>query len=196
MTYDVMAIQDNLRQLLSPRRFLHSLGVQYTSANLAMKYGYNIEKAEIAGLLHDCAKYMSAQEMLQECEEYRIQVTEVEKESSFLLHSKLGAFYAKKEYNIEDNEILDAIIFHTTGKPNMSLLGKIVYIADYIEPSRKDIENLEQLRKVAYEDLDKAMYLIAENILEYIEKNSNKVIDPLTQMTCDYYKELCKNLRD
>lgn len=193
MEYDIIGIQESLKKLQSAPRFLHSLGVQYTSANLAMRYGYDLKKAEVTGLLHDCAKYMSGKMMLQECQRNNIEISDIEKESSFLLHGKLGAFYAEKEYSVLDDEILDAIRFHTTGKPNMSFIEKIVYVADYIEPSRRNIKNIDQLRRVAYEDLDRAVYLISECILQYLDKKSDKiVIDPLTKKTYDFYKELCK----
>ena len=108
----------------------------YPCAALAMAHDCPIADAQLAGLLHDCAKCIPNKKKLKMCGENKIPVTEFEKEHPFLLHAKLGAFVAKDKYGIRKKEILSAIAFHTTGKPDMSLLEKIVYIADYIEPGR------------------------------------------------------------
>lgn len=84
----------------------------------------DINKAKIAGLLHDCAKCIDDDEKLKECIKYHIEVTEYEKKSKSLLHAKLGAYYAKSKYNIDDTDIINAIKYHTTGRPNMSLIEK------------------------------------------------------------------------
>lgn len=191
MKYSIIEIQEELKTLLSSKRFLHSLGVQYTSANLAMRYGCDLKKAEFAGILHDCAKYMSDKEMLNNCYKYSIPVTEVEKNNAFLLHAKLGSYYAKNRYYIEDEEILSAITYHTTGKADMSLLEKIVFIADYIEPSRNRLDGLDEIRKISYDNLDMAAYLILRNTLQYLKKDTKREIDPMTVKAYEYYKQLC-----
>ena len=185
-----MELQGKLRCILPAKRYIHSLGVQYTAANLAMRYGYDIKTAELAGLLHDCAKYMSDDEMLSECIKYHIPVTPIEEENSFLLHSKLGAFYAKNVYDIKDEEIIDAITYHTTGRPGMTALGKIIFIADYIEPSREEIDGLPEIRKISYDDLDKTVYLILDNTLNYLNEVCKRRIDPMSQKAFEYYKNL------
>ena len=107
----------------------------------------------------------------------------------FLLHAKLGAYVASSKYDIKDEEILTAITYHTTGRPGMSLLEKIVYISDYIEPMRDKAPNLPKVRKIAFEDLDECMYEILKDTLEYLEENP-KEIDSTTRDAYVYYKDL------
>lgn len=182
----LLKIEKKLAKKLPDKRYIHTLGVRYTCGALAMKYGYDIEKAQLAGLLHDCAKYMSDEELLAKCQKHNIDITPEEKAAPHLLHGKLGAYYAKSKYNIDDEEILEAISYHTTGKPNMSMLCKIVYIADYIEPNRKIIPGLEEIRKYAFEDLDKAVRTKLKNMSEYLN-NNNVEIKGIAKETLDYY---------
>lgn len=190
MEYNLTEIQDNLKTLLTQKRFMHSLGVQYTSANLAMRYGFDIKKSELTGLLHDCAKYMTAHEMLLNCIKNHIPVNQVEENCPCLLHAKLGSFYAKSVYNIREQDILDAITCHTTGKPDMTLLEKIVFVADYIEPSRKMQDGLDEIRRISFDNLDMAVYLILKNTLEYLQDDGKRDIDPQTEKAFEYYKKL------
>lgn len=187
MDYNIVSIQEKLKLLQNKKRFLHTLGVQYTAANLAMCYGLETAQAEIAGLLHDCAKYMDEEQMLMKCQKYRIPMTEIESRYPFLLHAKLGAYYARNKYGIEDEEVLYAITYHTTGKPDMSMLEKIIFIADYIEPSRKSLDGLCEIRKTAYRDINLTMYLILEKTLDYLKYDTNREIDPATNIAYDYY---------
>lgn len=186
MGTNLSKIENKLEKKLPSKRFEHTKGVRYTCGCLAMKYGYDIEKAQLAGLLHDCAKYMSDKEILEKCKKHGIEITNEELASPHLLHGKLGAFYAKKKYDIDDAEILEAITYHTTGKPNMSLLCKILYIADYIEPNRKIIPGLDEIRKYAFEDLNKAVLAKINNMSKYLtEKNIE--ITGIAKETFDYY---------
>ena len=105
-----------------------------------------------------------------------------------MLHSKVGSFIAASKYDIKDDDILNAILNHTTGRPSMSLLEKIVFIADYIEPNRRTIPGLMESRKLAFTDIDKALLFILENILNYLE-NTNSEIDEKTKITYNYYKK-------
>ena len=143
----------------------------------------------VAGLLHDSAKCLSHQKRLSVCKKNHIKVTDIEEENPVLLHAKVGAFYAKEKYNVSDDEILDAITYHTTGRPDMGLLEKIIYVADFIEPHRKKLPRLNEIRKIAFEDLDMAIYMILENSLLYLEKGNSK-IDLKTQETYEYYKNV------
>ena len=139
-------IRKKLKDELSKSRYEHTLGVEFTSAAMAMKFGADIEKAQLAGLLHDCAKCIDDEEKLDECKKYGVDISDVERRNPFLIHSKLGAVYAKEKYGVDDEEILSAITYHTTGRPDMSFIEKIVFIADYIEPGRNKAKNLvEQL---------------------------------------------------
>ena len=188
----IYEIQEELRVKLKGNRFVHTLGVQYTSVCLAMKYGYDIKKAELAGLLHDCAKQIPEIEMVQLCEKYGEVISDFEYEHLFLLHGKAGACLAKENYNIQDEELLNAIRNHTTGRPNMTFLEQIVFVADYIEPSRKQAENLEILRQMAFENIDLATLMILEQTLDYLERIGAD-IDQRTVETHDYYKELLRS---
>ncbi len=178
-----IGIRDRLKETLKPSRYEHTLGVTYTAVCLAMRYGYDLKKAELAGLLHDCAKCFDNQTILEKCDELGIPVTDDERLAPGVLHAKLGAYMAKEEYGIEDPEILGAIECHTTGKPHMGTLDKILYMADYIEPGRDKAENLTEMRKLAFIDLDKACLLTMESILDYLDKNGDH-IDGMTLEAC------------
>ena len=192
MIYSVEEIQNELRNQFKGNRFNHTLGVQYTSICLAMKYGENLKKAELAGLLHDCAKQIPEQEMIHLCESNNESISEMEYEQPFLLHGKAGACIAHEKYGVDDEDILNAMRYHTTGRPNMTLLEKIVFVADYIEPGRNQAEQLDLLRKMAFENLDETVLVILEQTINYLKK-SNKPIDVHSIMTRDYYKELLRS---
>lgn len=187
--YDFTKMQKKLEKYLDEDRFQHTLGVMYTSAALAMAHHCDISAARAAGLLHDCAKCIPNKKKLKLCESYQVPVTAFEKEHPFLLHAKLGAYVAKEKYGITNREILSAITWHTTGRPEMSLLEKIIYIADYIEPGRDKAPNLAKVRKLAFEDLDEAMYEILKDTLAYLEENP-KDVDSATKEAFIYYKDL------
>lgn len=187
--YDFMKLQKKLAKNLDAERFQHTLGVMFTCTSLAMCYGYDIEAAQIAGLLHDCAKCIPNQKKIKLCRDNKVTITDFEKKHPFLIHAKLGAFLAKSKYDVEDREVLSAITYHTTGRANMSLLEKIVYIADYIEPMRDKAPNLPAIRKLAFEDLDECIYEIMKDTLIYLEQNP-KDIDETTKEAFLYYKEI------
>lgn len=170
-------------------RFEHTVGVMYTAAALAMRYGEDMERALTAGLLHDCAKGFSGEKKIKLCEKYGLPISDTERKNPGLLHAKLGAYLAEKEYDIEDTGILDAIICHTTGRPEMTLLDKILFIADYIEPNRNQAPNLDELRHLAFVDLDECLYAILAQQLGYLQSRK-EAIDPMTEQTYSYYKKL------
>ena len=184
-------IKEKLAHTLDLARYEHTLGVMYTAGSLAMAHSCDISKAMLAGLLHDCAKCISLEEMLKWCEEYHFPMTEMEKKSKNLLHAKAGAVVAEHEYHINDKEVLQAITWHCTGRPNMSLLEKIVYVADFIEPGRKEAKNLDYIRKTAFVDLDACIAQITYDILNYLESKGYE-IDPTTEETYHFYKECRK----
>lgn len=185
---NIKKIRKAMEKSLDPKRFEHTLGVAYTAAALAMKYDCDIQKAEIAGMLHDCAKCMSNEKRLNICSKHNIRVNEIERRNPFLLHAKVGSYIAMQKYNIHDKDIINAILNHTTGRPDMSTLEKIIYVADYIEPGRKQAPNLTVIRRLAFEDLDEALYRILEDTLVYLNGEDGEV-DPMTQKTYDFYKE-------
>ncbi len=175
---------------LNPKRYEHTLSVAYTAATLAMIHGEDEEKAILAGLLHDCAKCLPNKKLLSICEKHDLPVSEVERQNpAALLHAKAGSFLACKKYNISDEEILNAIRYHTTGRPGMSRLEKILYIADYIEPGRKHASNLEQIRRMAYQDLDRTLCKILEDTLSYL-MSAGGLVDSMTKETYEYYRSL------
>lgn len=179
----VPEIRKHLKKKLDAYRYEHTLGVEFTCQALAMRYGYDLDKADLAGLLHDSAKRFENSVMLQKCLDRGIPVIAEEERDPSLLHAKLGAWMAENKYGVDDPEILSAITCHTTGKPGMSLLDKILYVADYIEPRRSKAANLPEMRKLAFIDLDQACFEIMESILEYL-KSTGCQIDPMTEAAC------------
>ena len=188
--YDFIKIKKKLSKYLDEARFEHTMGVMYTCAALAMVYGYDLEDAQAAGLLHDSAKCIPNKKKLKLCSQHDIPVSDFEREHPFLLHAKLGAYVASSKYDIKDEEILTAITYHTTGRPGMSLLEKIVFVADYIEPRRNKASNLSKLRQMAFIDIDRTVYEIMDQTLRYL-KSKKVPIDSLTKKSCDYYRALC-----
>ena len=191
MHEDIGTIRKHLKKKLTPSRYEHTLGVSYTAVALAMKYGCSLEQAELAGLLHDCAKSYDDVTIVEKCRKHGVELTESELRAPAVIHAKLGAFMAEHKYGITDPEILSAIAYHTTGKPEMTLLEKIVYIADYIEPRRDKAPNLPAMRKLAFEDLDEALYQILAGTLGYLAKSGSEA-DEMTQKAYEYYDGLRK----
>lgn len=183
---DIKKIRKKMEKTLDPHRYEHTLGVAYTAACLAMIYQEDVVKAETAGLLHDCAKCMTNEEQIEICHKHHLEITEAEEANPVLLHAKVGSYLASKKFEVQDEDILNAILNHTTGRPGMSMLEKIIYIADYIEPGRKQAPNLPTIRKTAFQDLDKALLMILEDTLQYLHSIQG-MIDPMTQTTYDYY---------
>ena len=182
-----IALIKELESELAYGRFIHTLDVAATASNLAMCYGADLDKAETAGLLHDCAKCMSLGKMLKVCDKAGTDLSEFEKNSVSLLHSKAGAVLAESRYGVRDEDTLNAIRFHTTGRPGMSLLEKIVFVADYIEPGRDSAPNLPQVRKLAYESIDDCVLQILKDTLRYLA-TTGSAVDPMTQKTYEYYR--------
>lgn len=191
MTEEILKIQKKLKYELDYYRYDHTIGVMYTAACLAMRYGENVERALLAGLLHDCAKCISSEEKIALCKKNHITISEAEKANPGLLHAKLGAHLAKVKYGILDEEILHAISVHTTGCPKMTQLDKILYVADYIEAGRRPLPNLEEVRKLAFHDLDSCLYRILKDSLVHL-KSKSCVIDSMTEETYSYYESIEK----
>lgn len=183
---DISKIRRAMEKELDSKRYEHTLGVAYTAAALAMRYDVDVDAAIVAGLLHDCAKCLSDEKKLSICEKHNLTITQVERHNPSLLHAKVGSFLAMETYHVEDIDIINAILNHTTGRPGMSALEKIIFIADYIEPGRKHAPNLALIRKLVFLDLDKALLKILEDTLEYL-KESKQEVDLMTQKTYDFY---------
>ena len=184
-------LRKQLEKELKPDRFEHTLGVAYTASSMAFLYGADVQKALIAGFLHDCAKSLSHDEQVKVCEKNGIDMTEVERKNHSLLHAKVGVYIAKTQYDIDDPEILDAIRWHTTGRENMALLEKIIYIADFIEPNRKPLENMNEIRKEAFTDLDRCLAHILHDSVIYL-RTIGKEVDDVTSKAYEFYKSYYK----
>ena len=158
---------------LKRRRVPHVLGTEQEAIRLAARYGADIEKARRAALLHDCTKKLDMAEQLALCRQYGIALDDLERKALKLLHARTGAAIAREVFGVDD-EIYSAIRWHTTGHANMTLLEKIIYLADYIEPSR-DFPGVEALRRVCYEDLDRGLLTGLEMTIEEMRGMGNPV---------------------
>ena len=164
---------------LKHSRIPHVLGTEQEAVRLALRYGADAEKAGRAALLHDCTKRLSLDEHLALCERYGLEVDETERTSAALLHAKTGAAIARYVFG-EPEEVCGAICWHTTGRPGMTLLEKILYIADYVEPSR-DFPGVEDLRKRVYEDLDAGVLMGMENTISLMQRRGDPIHSNTTQ---------------
>ena len=188
--YDVKPELTWLRQkvmpYLSPKRVAHVAGCESQAVLLAMHWGEDPEKAAVAGILHDITKRQKAEKQLLLCDKYGIMLDNAERDNTQLLHARTGAEMARELFGVSD-DIYEAIRWHTTGKPDMTTLEKIIYLADYTEPTR-DFEGVEELRELCFEDLDKAMTLGLRMSLEEIR---GKGAEPFrdTVQACQWYTE-------
>ena len=158
---------------LKAKRCAHVLGTAATAVKLAEKYGADAHRAEVAGLLHDCTKKLSMAEQLALCERYGIVLDELEKKALKLLHAKTGAALARDVFGVDD-EIYNAILWHTTGKPGMTVLEKVIYLADFIEPTR-DFPGVDTLRRTVWEDLDYGLLMGLEMTVEEMQEMGSPI---------------------
>lgn len=185
MTIEQMT--DKLRAVLEPRRFRHSLNVMETAVKLAEHHGADVEKARLAGLLHDCAKNYPTSELYALCEKFGIPLDETEKKEAGLIHGLVGAHLLKPEYGVDDCEIFDAVYYHTIGKPNMPLLTKIIFIADCIEPLRS-APWVDDIRAAVYDDIDKALIIQLDNTIRCVLQKGT-LLHTSTVVTRNFYIE-------
>ncbi len=153
MNYTIRTIYryiNEIKDILSEKRFNHSLGVAEVSRELAEIYSVPVDKAIVAGVLHDVAKEIEGTELIRLCNECGVELKPVEIENTALIHSKYGAYLAKNRFDIEDEDILNAIKNHTVGRPSMSRLEEIVFAADYIEPGRGD--TIPRINEISYKN--------------------------------------------
>ena len=178
-------MRKKLNEMLPDRRLTHSLNVSKCAVKLSEIYKCDKEKAEIAGLIHDCAKYFTDDEIEDCVKKYNIELDELEQNNIALSHSVIGAHVAKEVFNIDDEEILNAIKYHTTGREEMSLLEKIIYMADLIEEGR-NFPNVDKLRKLTYDGfLEEALILSFNNTIKFVIDN-NQLIHPRTVKARNY----------
>ena len=188
---------DDLRcaslSMVKAKRVPHIRGVEEEAVRLALHWGADPHMARRAGILHDCTKYLNLEEQLQLCEKYGIVLDELEQQAVKLLHSKTGACVARHVYGVSD-DIYEAIFWHTTGKAAMTLLEKLLYIADYMEPTR-DFPGVERLRALAYEDLDAAVLLGCEMSIQEMAERGLPV-HPNTVKARDWLRSKTKGTSD
>lgn len=163
--------REKLKTLLNEKRFNHSIGVMNTAIELAKKYGADVDRARLAGLLHDCAKNLSDKKLIELAIKYNIELDEVLRNSPFLLHGPVGGYLLKDYFDINDEEIKHAVMIHSTGDKDMTTLDKIIFLADYIEPSR-DFDGVIDLRIAAKDDLDKAVIMALNGTIKYVISNN------------------------
>lgn len=163
---DFNELKEKLEKI-NPASYLHCISTMEEAEKLAIHYGADVEKAKISGLLHDCGKKMK-----------------VDKDN--LSHANFGAELAEKSFGVKDKEILDAIMYHTIGRENMTLLDKIIFIADKIE-QRRNYNKVDELRKVAYENIDDAIIMSIEGTIEYI-KMQHLELDNESIKTLDFLR--------
>ena len=188
VTIELIArLRDKVKHRQTAKRFEHTLGVAYTAACMAFTLDVPPLKAELAGLLHDCAKCYTDKELISMCQHAKVELTSEELASPAVIHAKYGSFMAEHEFGIADSDILNAIRFHTTGCPDMSTLEKIIFTADYIEPLRDKASNLNEARRLAFTDLDECVYNILDATVTYL-KSQGSVIVPDTMLAYEWYR--------
>ena len=169
-------LQNRLKTEISKKRYLHSVGVMETAAQLAERFGGDCLKASLAGLLHDVMREKSEDELLALAAQFRIPLDPLERKVPVLLHGPVAACVLAGSYGIDDEEIRQAVYWHTSGCSGMVQLAKIVFIADAIEPGR-DYEGVREMRRLAQEDLTETMLFVLKNQLEY-QRNTGKTPHP------------------
>ncbi len=158
---------EKLRDMLSEKRYTHSLRTAETAASLAARYGADPERAYLAGLLHDAAKDMCGEELIRRAEKAGIAVDKICRIRPHLLHAAVGAVVAKEQFGLTDAELLSAIANHTMGKPDMTLMEKIIFLADLSEPSR-EYAGVDGVREAVKIDLDEAIIRAYDGIIAYV----------------------------
>jgi predicted HD superfamily hydrolase involved in NAD metabolism len=171
-------IKNEIKLTLDNKRFEHSLNVELEAIKLAEIYGSDVEKARVAAIAHDVAKDHSDEELLRMAQSYSIKIDEIQYNFPQLLHGPVAALICSTQYGIRDQDVLNAIKYHTTGRKSMSLLEKIIYLSDVIEPGR-NFPGISDIREIALMDIDRALILACNSTLIYITKE-NYLIHPLT----------------
>ena len=145
---------------MTPERYTHVLSVRDLALDLAKKYEADLRQVNLAVLLHDCAKWMRTSEQYEAAANHGIQLDEIERHNPSLVHAPVGAMLAVSHFDVDTPEILDAIRVHTTGSGKMTLIDKILYVADFAEPKRNHAE-AHAVRELAYQDLNKAVFEVS-----------------------------------
>ncbi len=188
--YNIEDKKSFLKERLSKKRYVHSINVSAECVKLANLYGEDSEKAEFAGLLHDICKEFPPEEQYNLVIESKFSVCREELETRSLLHGIAGAYFIKKQFGIEDLDIINAVRFHTVGRAGMSRLEEIVYLGDLISAER-DYKDVDKMRKLVYSDIDKAMLEAFRFSIESVLKK-NGFIPPCTVEGYNFYLRFCK----
>ncbi|MGL5348092.1 MAG: bis(5'-nucleosyl)-tetraphosphatase (symmetrical) YqeK [Peptostreptococcaceae bacterium] len=172
-------IYNRVSEMLPQKRFIHSLNVAKCAVELSKVYGLNEESAYIAGITHDCAKYLTEEKVNYYVNKYKIKLDEFEINNIALSHSLIGSYIALNELEIKDEDIISSIKYHTTGKENMTMLEKVIYMSDLIEENRS-FPGVDLLRKKTFEgELDEALLISFNNTIKFVIDN-NQLIHPRT----------------
>ena len=192
MKYNFNELKEIVKSKMSLKRFTHTLGVVEMSEKLAKIYNANIEKCKVAALLHDICKEMNMEYIKNICKNNFInELSEEDLENNEILHGFAGAYYVKNELGINDKEILNAIKYHTVGAKDMTLLEKIVYIADAIEYGR-NYPSVVEIREETFKNLDKGILMEIEHKEEYLESIGKKSHPNTDKLKKEILKELNK----
>ncbi len=167
-------ILDYLKENLSCERYTHSINVSKEADLLAKHYGCDARKAALAGLIHDCAKDLSIKKQIEYARKCSIAVDNLTYEIPELIHAPASTYVCENKFKIKDIEVLSSVRYHTTGKTNMSLIEKIVFISDIIEPNR-DFNGRQFLKKMAYKNIDKALFFALESSILFIINKKEKL---------------------
>lgn len=181
---------DKVAAVMSDKRFKHVLGVEKSAIELAERYGYDTEKAGLAGLIHDYAKELSDQEFLDLIDKYKLD-PELKKWGNNVWHGMVGIYKIQEDLGVTDKEILRSIETHTVGSGEMSLLDKIIYVADYIEPGRR-FPLVEEARVIVKESLDKAVAYETVHTVEHLAHQAFPIF-PQTIETYNAYVGFMKD---
>ncbi|WP_300282334.1 bis(5'-nucleosyl)-tetraphosphatase (symmetrical) YqeK [Peptacetobacter sp.] len=172
---DLNQIKEILKGMLTEKRYVHSINVANCAREMAKIYGEDEEKAYLAGVVHDCAKYFKNDKVEEYVKKYNIELDELETGNISLSHSVIGAYVAKYDFKIDDEDVISSVRYHTTGKVDMNLMEKIIYIADLIEVGR-DYPGVEELRElVSNGKLDDAMIKSFDNTIALMLKKGNTI---------------------
>lgn len=182
---DTKQIIEKLNTMLKPKRLEHSINVAKCAIKLSEIYGYDKEKAYLAGLVHDCAKYFTKEQIDSYVEKYNIELDPLEVDNIALSHSIIGSFAIQDVFNIQDMDIINAVRYHTTGRENMSILEKIIFMADMIEEGR-NFPGVDHLRELSFnKQLDKALITSFNNTIKFVIDN-DQLIHPRSVKARNY----------
>ena len=185
----VKKLDDYIKIRLNEKRYRHTMGVVETSAKLAERYGADADKAYIAALFHDACKNLDIDEMNSLVEKYGIGEVYIDKPQ--LAHSKLAAAIIQDQFGVDDDDIINAISYHTTGRAEMSLLEKIIYVSDAIEPNRS-YPDVEKRYRLAFEDIDRAGFEITDNAIRLVTE-AGMYLDPDSISARDWFQSILEN---